>query len=163
MRLALLSDTHGLLRPEVLGRIEGVDRILHAGDVGPADLLLELEAIAPVTAVWGNTDGFELRHRVPEVAGRNWEGYSVVLLHGHQLGTPTPERLAELHPTADLVVFGHTHVPVIRREGSVLVVNPGSCGHRRNPYPPTLVLATLAPEGIRTELVELPDTPPHDR
>lgn len=155
MKLALISDTHGLLRPEVLSLIEGVDRIVHAGDVGPDDLLTALEAVAPVTAVWGNTDGFDIRLRVPEVAREEWDGHTVIALHGHQLGTPTPEAVAAEHPDADLIVFGHTHRPVIRRVGSVLTVNPGSCGARRFDLPPTLVLARFEEAGIHTELVEL--------
>jgi putative phosphoesterase len=67
LRLGLIADTHGLLRPEVFHVFQGVDRILHAGDVGDADVLAELEVLAPVTAVWGNTDGFALRERLPEV------------------------------------------------------------------------------------------------
>ena len=66
MRLGIISDTHGLLRPEVFEVFKGVDRILHAGDIGAADLLAELESVAPVTAVWGNTDGFDLRGGIPE-------------------------------------------------------------------------------------------------
>ncbi|HEV8598014.1 MAG TPA: metallophosphoesterase family protein, partial [Gemmatimonadales bacterium] len=67
MRLGIIADTHGLLRPEVFEVFKHVDRILHAGDVGDLDILTELEAIAPVTAVWGNTDGLALRGRLPEV------------------------------------------------------------------------------------------------
>ena len=67
MRLGLIADTHGWLRPEVFEVFRDVDLILHAGDVGPPDLLTELQAVAPVTAVWGNTDGFELRGTLPEL------------------------------------------------------------------------------------------------
>jgi uncharacterized protein len=155
MRIALLSDTHGLLRPELFSHMAGVDQIVHAGDVGSTELLVELEAYAPVTAVWGNTDGFDVRARVQEVAMREWEGHSVVVLHGHRLGTPTPPRLAALHPEADLIVFGHTHRPEIERVGSVLVVNPGSCGPRRFDLPITMALADLGPEGVTVELVPL--------
>ena len=155
MKVALLSDTHGFLRSEVLERISDVDRIVHAGDIGPPELLAELEAVAPVLAVWGNTDGFDIRERVPEVAADTFDGQRIVVLHGHQLGSPTPEAVAAEHLDADLVVFGHTHRPVIRRVGEVLAVNPGSCGQRRFNIPPTLVLARIGNEGIETELVEL--------
>jgi predicted phosphodiesterase len=67
--------------------------------------------VAPVTAVWGNTDGFDVRNRLPEVARRQFEGHTVVVLHGHQLGRPTPKALAEAYADASLVVFGHTHAP----------------------------------------------------
>jgi len=160
VKLAILSDTHGLLRPELFPWLESVDRILHAGDIGSVDLLVELEAFAPVAAVWGNTDRFELRSRVPEVARRSWDGFEVTILHGHQLGMPTAERLVELHPEADLLVFGHTHVPEIHRIGQTVAVNPGSCGYRRGHLLPTFVLAELSPEGITTELIEIPETQP---
>ncbi len=155
MNIAILSDTHGSLPPEVFPRLEGVDQIVHAGDIGPLDILRDLEAVAPVTAVWGNTDGFNLRSEVPEVAHRLWEGQAVVVLHGHQVGTPTPEAMAELHPDADLVIFGHTHEPVTRRVGSVLAVNPGSLGAPPADLGATLVVAHLDGSGIRTRLVEL--------
>jgi uncharacterized protein len=159
MRIALISDTHGLLRPELFAHLEGVEGIVHAGDIGGAGLLAELGAFAPVTAVWGNTDGFDVRARVPEIALREWEGRSIVVVHGHRLGTPTPRRLAALHPDADLIVFGHTHRPEIREVAGVLAVNPGSCGHRRFDLEPTVVLARLAAPRIETELRTL-DAPP---
>jgi putative phosphoesterase len=157
VKIAILSDSHGLLRPGVFPLIEGVEAILHAGDVGPGELLLELEAVAPVTAVWGNTDDFDLRHRLPEVAEWEWQGKRIVLLHGHRLGVPTPSALAALYPEADLLVFGHTHRPLIERVGTVLVVNPGGCGHRRFGLPPTLILAELREDGMSAELLEIPE------
>jgi putative phosphoesterase len=155
MKLAILSDTHGVLRPELFPLLEGIDQILHAGDIGTASLLTELEAFAPVTAVWGNTDSFEVRSRIPEVARRKWEGRSVVVVHGHQFGFPTPEVLADAYPDASLVIFGHTHIPTIARVGGVLVVNPGCCGDRLKGHPPTIVHATLTSQEILTEVVEI--------
>ncbi len=155
MKIGIISDTHGLLRPEVFERFAGVEHILHAGDVGPADLLVELEAIAPVTAVWGNTDGWEIRQRCPEVARLELAGVRIVVLHGQQLGSPTPEKVATKYPEAGLVVFGHSHQAVIRQVGSVLAVNPGSAGPRRFRTTPSLALATLAEGRIDLELVEL--------
>jgi uncharacterized protein len=123
--VGILSDTHGLLRPSVFHALEGVDHILHAGDVGNPDILTALEALAPVTAVWGNTDGFDLRHRVPEVARVGLAGLSVVVLHGHRFGrTPTPEVLREAYPEAGLVVYGHTHRPVMEELGRRVVREP---------------------------------------
>jgi putative phosphoesterase len=149
MRVGIISDTHGLLRPEVFERFAGVDHILHAGDVGPAELLIELEAIAPVTAVWGNTDGWDVRERVPEVAQVELEGVRVVVIHGQQFGSPTPAAVAGAHPGAGLVVFGHSHKPLIERVGGTLAVNPGSAGARRFRLPVSVALATL--EGGRVE------------
>src|SRR5918997_694118 len=100
MRLGVISDTHGLLRPEVFHAFAEVDHILHAGDVGPLDLLTELEALAPVTAVYGNTDDEELRLRLPQVATLELDGFDIVVTHGDQLGSPTPERLNSAFPGA---------------------------------------------------------------
>ena len=92
MRLGIISDTHGLLRPEVFEVFREVDQILHAGDIGPPEILEELEAIAPVLAVFGNTDGFEVRARVPEVIELRIEGFDFLVVHGHQLGELGPGR-----------------------------------------------------------------------
>ena len=125
MRVGLISDTHGRLRNEVLERFEGVDHILHAGDIGPADLLVELEALAPVTAVFGNTDRFDVRNRVEAEAVVELEGRRVVVVHGDRLGSPTPAGLRTAYPEADIVVYGHTHRPMIDDRATPLVVNPG--------------------------------------
>lgn len=155
MKVGIVSDTHGLLRPEVFTAFAGVDHILHAGDVGPVDLLVELEAVAPVTAVWGNTDGWEVRGRVPEVARVELAGVRVVVVHGMQVGSPTPESVVEAYPDADLVVFGHSHRPVVERVGEVLAVNPGSAGPRRFHDPVTVALAELSPGRTSARLVQL--------
>jgi putative phosphoesterase len=155
VRIGIISDTHGLLRSEVFARFEGVDHILHAGDVGPVEILMELEAIAPVTAVWGNTDGLEIRRRAPEIAHVELAGAKVVVLHGMQLGAPTAEKAAAAYPDADLVVFGHSHKWVIRQVGSVLAVNPGSAGRPRFRDPITCAVATIEDGRIEAELIEL--------
>jgi putative phosphoesterase len=155
MKIGIISDTHGLLRAQVFDVFQGVEHILHAGDVGDDDILTELQAIAPVTAVWGNVDGRELRARVPEVARVELGGVSVVMLHGMQLGSPTPEKAAAAHPDAGLVVFGHSHRPLIRQVGSVLAVNPGSAGPRRFQDPVTVALAELEDGRATARLVDL--------
>jgi uncharacterized protein len=156
MRVGIISDTHDLLRPEVFTHFAGVEHILHAGDIGDAGLLVELEAIAPVTAVWGNTDGMELRARLPEIARVRLAGVDVVVLHGQQLGSPTPERVVAGHPDAGLVVFGHSHKPVVRQVGGTWAVNPGSAGPIRFGVAPTLVVAEVDTERITAELIRLP-------
>ena len=153
--IGLISDTHGLLRPEIFTSLAGVDRILHAGDIGPDELLIELEAIAPVTAVWGNTDGWELRERLPEVARVEIEGVDCRVMHGHQLGSPTPEAIAERFPEAGMVVFGHSHQALIRRVGTVCTVNPGSAGPKRFRTVPTLAIARVEDEAVQVELISL--------
>lgn len=155
MLVGLISDTHGLLRPEVFDRLAGVDRILHAGDVGPADLLIELEAIAPVTAVWGNTDGFDVRARVPERAVVELEGWTIVVVHGHQFGSPTPELLREAFPEADIIVYGHTHRAVLNRTGKKLVINPGAAGPPRFRLTPSVALLTLERGSADARIVDL--------
>lgn len=155
MLVGLISDTHGFLRPEVFDRFEGVDRIIHAGDIGPSDLLIELEAIAPVTAVWGNTDGFDVRDRVKEKAVVELEGWTVVVVHGHQLGSPRPETLRAEHPGADIIVYGHTHKPLIDRVADSLVINPGAAGPARFRLAPSVALLALEPGSADARIIEL--------
>jgi uncharacterized protein len=155
MKVGIIADTHGLLRPEVLDHFRGVEHILHAGDIGDADILLALETVAPVTAVWGNTDGWGLRGQVPEVANLVLEGVHVAVIHGQQWGAPTPERAAAAFPKAGMVVFGHSHRPVIERVGTVLAVNPGSAGPIRFRVAPTIAVAELSDGRATAELITL--------
>jgi hypothetical protein len=144
MRLGIIADTHGLLRPEVFRVFERVDHILHAGDVGPSELLDELGALAPVTAVYGNCDDFDLRGRLPAVVEKRIEGLDFVLLHGDQLGSPTPEALAEAYPNAEVIIYGHTHRPLLTTIDTVVtVMNPGGAGPRRFSLPPTVGIMEL--------------------
>ena len=162
MRLGIIADTHGLLRPEVFQAFEGVEHILHAGDVGPPDLLEELGAIAPVTAVYGNTDGFELRDRLPRVATLELDGFTIVVTHGDQFGSPTPDGLHEAFPDAEIIVFGHTHRPSLTLVDEVVtVMNPGGAGQRRFNLPPSVGIMELEP-GIppRARLLPLLDLEP---
>ncbi|MEO7985301.1 MAG: metallophosphoesterase family protein [Gemmatimonadales bacterium] len=146
MRLGVISDTHGLLRPQVFDVFSGVDHILHAGDVGPASLLAELEAIAPVTAVYGNTDGWELRDRLPQVAAIELDGFNIVVTHGDQFGSPDPEQLHDAFPDAEILVFGHTHRPLLTLVDVVVtVMNPGGAGARRFNLPPSAGILELEP------------------
>jgi len=157
VRLGILSDTHGLLRPEVLEVFAAVDHILHAGDVGKAEILVELRALAPVTAAFGNTDGMELRGELPQVAQVQLDGFEIVVTHGDQLGHPTAAKLHEAFPTADIIVYGHTHQPLLELvDKTVTVMNPGSAGPRRFDLPVSVGIMELEP-GIppRARLVSL--------
>jgi len=159
MRLGIISDIHGLLRPEVFEVFAAVDRILHAGDIGSLDLLTDLEAIAPVTAVHGNTDGWELRDRIPALIEERIEGLDFVLTHGDQLGSPTPALLHEAYPNADVIVYGHTHRPLLTTVDVVVtVMNPGGAGRRRFDLPPSVGIMELE-SGLppRARLVPLTD------
>lgn len=163
MKVGVISDTHGLLRPEVFDAFAGVERILHAGDVEDEAILHELATVAPVTAVWGNTDATALRESLSEVSRQELAGFSVVIVHGQQFGSPTPELVAARYPDADLLVFGHSHQPIIETIGSVLAVNPGSAGPRRFRDPVTVALVTLRageqPEAHLVDLLETTDRP----
>lgn len=144
MRLGVIADTHGLLRPAVLDAFARVDHILHAGDVGRDDLLAELEALAPVTAVYGNTDGFAIRRRCPRVAALELDGLFVTVTHGDQLGSPTPEALHAVFPDADIIVYGHTHRPLLELvDRTVTVMNPGAAGPTRHGVPPSVGIMEL--------------------
>ena len=153
MRIGLISDTHGKLRNAVFHHFEGVDRILHAGDIGPYDIVVELEAVAPVTAVFGNTDRSDVRQRVAEVAELDVAGHRIAVLHGHQLGTPKPEGLRAALPDADIIVYGHTHRPLVDRNGA-LVINPGSAGAARFGLDPSVAVLRFD-DGPAVELIDL--------
>ncbi len=157
MRVGVISDTHGLLRREVFDVFEKVDHILHAGDVGEPQVLIELEALAPVTAVYGNADSSELRARLPQVAHVELDGFDIVVTHGDQFGHPTPAKLHDAFPRAEIIVYGHTHKPVLELvEKTVTVMNPGGAGRARFSLKPSLGIMELEP-GIppRARLVEL--------
>jgi uncharacterized protein len=144
MRLGVISDTHGLLRPEVFDAFEGVEHILHAGDVGTPGILSDLRALAPVTAVYGNTDGAELRRVLPQVAALELDGFDIVVTHGDQLGSPTPEALHSAFPDAQIIVYGHTHRPLLTIVDVVVtVMNPGGAGARRFNLPPSVGILEL--------------------
>ncbi len=126
MKIGVVSDTHGLLRPEVLPALSGVDAILHLGDVGDPTILDTLQTIAPVTAVRGNIDREGRCGRLPETEVLLIEGGYLYLLH--DLGT------LHLDPAAakfSAVLYGHSHKATIWRHKGVLYFNPGSCGPRR--------------------------------
>ena len=146
MRLGVISDTHGLLRPDVFHVFEEVDHILHAGDVGKPEILIDLEAIAPVTAVYGNADPPEIRARLPQVATAELDGFEVVVTHGDQFGHPTPEKLHAAFPRAEIIVYGHTHKPLLELvDKTVTVMNPGGAGRPRFDLKPSVGIMELEP------------------
>jgi uncharacterized protein len=160
MRLGVIADTHGLLRPEVFEAFAAVDHILHAGDIGPLELLAELETLAPVTAVYGNTDESDVRSRLPRVATVELDGFDILVTHGDQLGSPTPEKLNAAYPGAQIIIYGHTHRPLLTVVDLVVtVMNPGGAGPRRfNLQPSVGVLeleAGIPPRGRILSLLQL--------
>ncbi|MEO6026002.1 MAG: metallophosphoesterase family protein [Candidatus Binatia bacterium] len=153
-RVGLISDTHGLLRPEAVAALRGSDRIIHGGDIGDAAVLTALAAIAPVTAVRGNNDCDPWAHAVDETALLQVDDVAIYVVHdvADLRRTPPP------HGTR-VVVSGHSHKPgVVERDG-VLYVNPGSAGPRRFTLP--IAVAELLIEGSRVDarIVELAVAP----
>ena len=140
-RVGLISDTHGLLRPDVHGALKGVDLILHAGDVGGDEILDELAIIAPVQAVAGNTD--ELGNpRLKSKLDLTIDGVTIHVSHGHELGAPKPAKLLARY-AADVIVYGHTHVQLITKADGRLVVNPGAAGPARFDLVPSVAILTI--------------------
>ncbi len=149
-RFGLVSDTHGLLRPETLQALVGVQHLVHAGDVGSLEVLEALRARFTLTVVRGNVDHGAWAEALPLTETVELGGALVHVLHD----------LAELDldPAAagiQVVVSGHSHRPLIRRLKGVLYVNPGSCGPRRFDLPVTVALLRVGPQGVDAELVPL--------
>jgi putative phosphoesterase len=151
--IGIISDTHGLVRADVHTALAGVEIILHAGDVGGDDILDELALIAPIRAVYGNTDA-PGQPRLSESLELSIGGLSIHVSHGHEVGSPTPAKLLERYP-ADVIVFGHTHRPLIARAGDRLALNPGAAGPRRSDLTPSVARLTIANGRAEAELVPL--------
>jgi putative phosphoesterase len=152
MIVGVISDTHGLLRPEVLPLLQGSDHILHLGDVGDPEILGILARIAPVTAIRGNVDTQGPCAQLPETEVVTLAGFDLYLLHDLN-------RL-DLDPVAAgfaPVLSGHSHSPAIRRQKGILYMNPGSCGPRRFQLPITCGRITIDENGqLEAEILPLP-------
>ena len=151
--IGLISDTHGLVRPDVHDALAGVELILHAGDVGGDEVLDELETIAPVLAVKGNTDP-PAHPRLATSLDRDVDGVSIHVSHGHEVGTPTPHKLFERY-AADVVIYGHTHRQLVTKAGRRWAVNPGAAGARRFDLMPSVARMTIENGVAKIELVAL--------
>jgi uncharacterized protein len=147
MRVGVIADTHGLLRPRVLTLLQGCDRILHAGDVGAAEVLARLREVAPVEAVRGNIDTGPETATLPPVIAGELGGLPFRMVHRRED--------VELAWVKDcrLLVFGHSHRPELQWQGACLLLNPGSCGQRRFSYPLTLSILTVAAGRLVPEIV----------
>jgi len=145
--VGVISDTHGLLRPEAVAALRNVEHILHAGDVGEAEILDRLGHIAPVTAICGNVDRDGRCARLPETELVELGGHSIYMLH---------DRMAlDLDPVAagiKAVIFGHSHKPAIERVKGVLYFNPGSAGPRRFSLPVSVGFLEISEAGIEPRL-----------
>lgn len=152
--IGLISDTHGMVRPDVHTALAGVELILHAGDVGEG-VLDELLTIAPVSAVAGNTD----LPGDPDLSMRidlRIHGVSIHVSHGHEVGSPKPEKLAASY-SADVVVYGHTHRQLITKLGGQLIINPGAAGARRFNLQPSVAILTISSGTASAHLIDLHD------
>ena len=148
--LGVISDTHGLVRPEALAALKGVERIVHAGDIGSPEVLEALERVAPVTAVRGNNDRGGWARTIPETEVVEVGGVSLYLLHDlHEL---------DLEPRAAgfaAVISGHSHQPRLEERDGILYLNPGSAGPRRFKLPISLARLTVAEKRVKAQLVTL--------
>jgi hypothetical protein len=148
MRLVgVISDTHGLVRPEALAALRGVDCIVHAGDIGGPDVLAALEAIAPVTAVRGNNDTGAWARALPETATLDVEGRRLFVIHD--------VKHLKVAPAADVVITGHSHQPRNEARDGVLWLNPGSAGPRRFRLPIALARLRIGTRTLEADVITL--------
>ena len=147
MKIAILSDTHGLLRPEVLKHLKTADVILHGGDINSPRIVEQMQAFAPLYIVRGNNDR-EWAEHIPHNLTVTLEGVTFYLVHNKR---DIPAGLSGI----DVVVFGHSHRAVQEERGGVLWLNPGSCGPRRFHQPITMMMAEAAGGALQTELITI--------
>jgi uncharacterized protein len=149
-RLGIISDTHGLVRPEALAFLRGCERIVHGGDIGSAEVLAQLSAVAPITAVRGNNDKGAWAEAIPETELFEFNGTYVYAIHDlSQL---------DIEPSAagvHVVVSGHSHKPAVQRRDGVLYVNPGSAGPRRFRLPIAVAEVVVIGDQVSARVVEL--------
>lgn len=161
MKVGIIADTHGFCHSRVFHVFEGVDMIIHAGDIGDETVITDLEAVAPVKAVVGNMDGPPLTDKYPAVAEVTVEGRLIIVTH--QAGPP--ERLSdelkalveERKPAA--LVFGHTHLPLARHQGGVLYLNPGYAGRQRFGWKRSVAVLHVSEDGVEAVIHSLEDMP----
>jgi len=150
MKVGVISDTHGLLRPEALAALKDCERIIHAGDIGKPEVLEQLSAIAPLFVVRGNNDqGAPWADHLPDLLRLDLDGWRTLLVHD-MADVPTV-----LDEDIKLVITGHSHKPLIQWRGETLYLNPGSAGPRRFKLPVTLALLEVLETSIEPRLVSL--------
>ncbi len=150
MRIGLISDTHGLLRPEAVAALQGCAQIIHAGDIGKPQVLDGLRAIAPLEAIRGNIDTADWAQVLPERLDLRIGGLTLHVLHDLKQLDIDP-----LAAGVDVVIAGHSHKPKVERRDGVLYINPGSAGPRRFSLPISLALLELNDGQAQVELISL--------
>jgi hypothetical protein len=148
--LGIISDTHGLLRPEALTPFIGAERIVHAGDIGSPLVLEKLESIAPVAAVRGNNDKAPWAEELPETLLFEVRGHIIHVLHDLAQIDLSPKAAG-----VAVVISGHSHKPGIEEHDGVLFINPGSAGPRRFRLPIAVAKLYIADDSVRAEIVEI--------
>lgn len=161
MKVGIIADTHGFCHSRVFHIFDGMDLIIHAGDIGGETVISDLEALAPVTAVVGNVDGPPLTDKYPTLAEVTVEGRLVIVTH--QAGPP--ERLSdELKALVEerkpaVLVFGHTHLSLARHQGGVLYLNPGYAGRQRFGWKRSVAVLHILDTGVEAVIHSLEDMP----
>jgi uncharacterized protein len=150
MFVGVISDTHGLLRPEALEALRGSDYIIHAGDIGDSAILKKIAEIAPVTAIRGNVDHAAWARKIPATNVLDAGGISIYVLHNLQELDLKPEAAGFA-----VVVYGHSHVPKQETKNRVLYFNPGSAGPRRFQLPVTIGRLSVKNGKVSGEIVEI--------
>lgn len=149
-RIGLISDTHGLIRPQAMETLRGVEIILHAGDIGRPEVLTSLQALAPVVAVKGNVDREDWARAIPGIVNIRINDVKLQLIH-NALDVKSDLRSAGYHG----VVSGHSHKPCVIQRNDLLWINPGSAGPRRFKLPVTVGLLSLSDADMSAEIIEL--------
>ena len=149
-RIGLISDTHGLVRPEALKALEGVELIVHAGDIGKPEVLDRLQAIAPLAAIKGNNDTAPWARRIPEILDLHVKDRTLRVIHNIR-DSESNLRAGGI----DVVISGHSHKPSVESRDNVLFVNPGSAGPRRFKLPVTVGLLLLQNADVHAKIIHL--------
>jgi putative phosphoesterase len=150
MQIGVISDTHGLLRPEAVKALAGVSAILHAGDLGKAQVLEGLQVIAPVTAVRGNVDSGAWTQGLPLRQTANFGGVKIYLLHDLNELDIDPKSAG-----FQVVVYGHSHLPKVETRKDVLFLNPGSAGQKKFKLPVTLAILDIEGSRVKAKIIDL--------
>lgn len=148
--IGIISDTHGLLRPEALTPLMGAERIVHAGDIGSPHVIDKLGTVAPVVAVRGNNDKAPWAEGLPETLLFDVRGHTIHVLHDLAQIDLSPKAAG-----VSVVISGHSHKPAVEQREGVLFINPGSAGPRRFRLPIAVAKLYVADDSVRAEIIEL--------